>query len=238
MKNILITREKNQFEEVKELFEKEGFNPISFPTIKFEEIENNIDIDEYDYLIFTSKNAVIFFLKKYRNINNKKIVAVGEKTAKVLEGYGFKDIIVPENYSGEGVLELLKKHESEFINKKIGVVRALEGNDNLLKQKTFKIDLIPVYKTDYNIPENIDTVKNMFENNLIYAVIFSSPSTFEGFLKIFKEESKNLLSKTKVIAIGKTTENFIISKGFNVDFSPKKYTFEEIVKNLKTFNDT
>ncbi len=238
MKNILITREKNQFEEIKKLFEKEGFNPIPFPTIKFEEVENNINVNEYDCLIFTSKNAVIFFLKKNQNINNKKIVAVGEKTAQLLENYGFKDILFPENFSGESLLEFLKSNKHEFINKKIGLVRALEGSDVLLNQKEFKVDLITVYKTDFNIPENVNTVKDMFKNGLIYAVIFSSPSTFEGFLRIFKEETKNLLSKTKVIAIGKTTEKFIISKGFNVNFTPKKYTFEEIAKNLKTLNNT
>lgn len=238
MKNILITREKSQFEEVKKLFEKEGFNPISFPTIKFEEVENNINVNEYDYLIFTSKNAVTFFLKKFPNINNKKILTVGEKTAQALENYGFKDIIFPENYSGEGLLDFLKRNKDEFINKKIGLVRALEGNDTLLNQKEFKVDLIPVYKTVFNIPENVDTIEDMFRNSLIYAVIFSSPSTFEGFLRIFKDDTKNLLSKTKVVAIGKTTEKFIISKGFSIDFIPKKYTFEEIVKNLKTLNNT
>jgi Uroporphyrinogen-III synthase len=117
----------------------------------------------------------------------------------------------------------------------MALIRASEGMDTLLNTN-FKIDLIPVYETKLNIPENVDSIKSLIEDGKVYAIVFSSPSTFKGFLNIFKEESKKLLDKMLTVAIGKTTKNFIESQGFKVDVVPDKFTFEEIVKKLKVID--
>ncbi|WP_299237578.1 uroporphyrinogen-III synthase [Sulfurihydrogenibium sp.] len=232
MKNIIITREASGFEEVKDLFINAGFNPISFPLIRFEPVEiKNFNLEDYEYLIFTSKNAVRYFFSQIPKID-KKIIAVGEKTAKYLENLGYKDIIVPEVYSAEGLKVYFEKNIDTFKDKKMALIRASEGMDTLLNSN-FKIDLIPVYETKLNVPENVDNIKSLIEDEKIYAIAFSSPSTFKGFLNIFKEESKKLLDKMLTVAIGKTTKNFIESQGFKVDVVPDKFTFEEIVKKLK-----
>lgn len=233
MKNIIITRERSGFEEVKDVFLQAGFNPICFPLIRFEpvEIKNPNIIEEYEYLIFTSKNAVKYFFHQIPKIN-KKIIAVGEKTAEYLQKLGYKDIIIPKTYSAEGVKEYIEENIKEFADKKIALIRALEGMDTLLNSN-FKIDVIAVYKTQLNIPENVYEIKLLIEDGKIYAIVFSSPSTFKGFLNIFKEKSASLLKKMKVVAIGKTTKNFIENQGFKVDIMPDKFTFEEIIKKLK-----
>jgi uroporphyrinogen-III synthase len=163
MKNIIITREASGFEEVKDLFIKLGFNPISFPLIKFEPVEiKNFNFEDYEYLIFTSKNAVKYFFSQIPKID-KKIIAVGEKTAKYLEKLGYKDIIVPEVFSAEGLKVYFEKNINTFKDKKMALVRASEGMDTLLNSN-FKIDLIPVYETKLNIPENVNNIKSLREN--------------------------------------------------------------------------
>jgi Uroporphyrinogen-III synthase len=72
MKSIIITREASSFEEVKDLFIKAGFNPISFPLIRFEPVEiKNFNLEDYEYLIFTSKNAVKYFFSQIPKIDKK-----------------------------------------------------------------------------------------------------------------------------------------------------------------------
>lgn len=237
MKNVLITREKQQFEDVKDIFEKEGFNPISFPTIKFEKLQiNNFNEKDYDYLIFTSKNAANFFLNQVDIEKSKPIIAVGSKTAKNLKEKGFSNIEIPDTFSGEGLKEYFYKNLDRFKGKKFALIRALEGSDVLLKEsgKDFIVELIPVYKTEFNIPENVNEIENMFLSKKIYAVVFSSPSTFKGFVNIFgKEKSKEYLENVIVCAIGSTTAKAVENEGFKVDIVPDVFTFEEIVKSLK-----
>jgi uroporphyrinogen-III synthase len=237
LKNVLITREKGQFEEVKSIFEKEGFNPIPFPTIKFEKLPlDNFDEKNYDYLIFTSKNAVKFFLEDIEVDKSKPVIAVGSKTANYLKKEGFKNIEIPDAFSGEGLKDYIDKNLDRFKGKKFGLIRALEGSQVLLNQsgKDYFVQLLPIYKTTYNIPDNTEEIEKLFLKKEIYAVVFSSPSTFYGFLNVFGvEKSKKFLEDVLVCTIGTTTSKALEDKGFKVNIVPQIFTFEEIVKLLK-----
>ncbi|WP_297887189.1 uroporphyrinogen-III synthase [Sulfurihydrogenibium sp.] len=238
MKNVLITREKEQFKQVEGTFKKEGFNPISFPTIKFESIQlNNFNEKDYDYLIFTSKNAVDFFLSQISIDKSKPLLAVGSKTATYLKEKGFLNVEIPEIFSGEGLKEFLNKNLDRFKGKTFALIRALEGSDVLLKESgnDFIVKLVPVYKTVFNVPDNVKDIESMFLNKQIYAVVFSSPSTFKGFVNIFSvEKSKDFLKDTIVCVIGSTTAKALQKEGFKVDIVPDIFTFEEITKRLKS----
>lgn len=235
MKNVLITREKEQFEEVKKLFEKEGFNPISFPTIKFEKIPlEGFNEREFDFLIFTSKNAVKIFLQQVALSKSKPIIAVGSKTAKFLVENGFENVEIPDTFSSEGLKDYLYENIERFKNKKFALVRALEGSEVLLNQSEFEVKLIPVYKTVFNKPENIEEVEKMLKDKKIDAVVFSSPSTFKGFINVFGlDKTREFLEYPLVCAIGSVTEQEIKSQGIKVNIVPEKFTFEGILEELK-----
>ena len=69
-KNIIVTRSRTQSSSLLSKITDLGGNPIEIPTIRVNKIENNIElesqiknINDYTYLILTSKNAVeIFFV--------------------------------------------------------------------------------------------------------------------------------------------------------------------------------
>nr|SUY83184.1 bifunctional uroporphyrinogen-III methyltransferase/uroporphyrinogen-III synthase [Clostridioides difficile] len=70
-KSIAVTRSRNQNSVLVEKIMDLGGNPIEIPTIKVEKIQNNINleneiknINKYNYLILTSKNAVEIFFEK------------------------------------------------------------------------------------------------------------------------------------------------------------------------------
>lgn len=235
MKKVLITREANQFNEIKELFISHNLYPISFPVIKFSPVEFEFDESRFDYLIFTSSNGVKFFFNRYRPVK-PKIIAVGEKTAKVLREEGYTDIIIPPEYSSEGVLNYISQHQEEFIGSRVGLVRAVEGMDTLISKKPeyIQVELIKVYKTEYNIPQNKDEIRHLLEKTEIDFVVFSSPSTVEGFLNIFPD-GVDLLKKVVVGVIGKTTRMAAEEKGIKVDIIPSRYTFEELAVQLSRY---
>ena len=99
-KNIIITGEEVDFnfEELKSM----GVSVFHFPMISISKIDNQIESNDYEYIIFTSKNGVRYFLK---NLNSKinsnlKFICIGNKTAQsLIENKLTPYFIVKRNYS-------------------------------------------------------------------------------------------------------------------------------------------
>lgn len=117
---ILVTRENVEgFEPLEEL----GAEIIEFPTIEivppksYDELDESIDkIKTYDWLIFTSRNGVKYFFKRFfekdrdiRDLSGIKICAIGTNTAKEVKKYGLKVDLVPDEFRAEGLIETFIK---------------------------------------------------------------------------------------------------------------------------------
>ncbi|MDZ7586301.1 MAG: uroporphyrinogen-III C-methyltransferase, partial [Patescibacteria group bacterium] len=103
-KKILINRSRSRDQEsrVAALLEQFGAKPIEFPTFitlpleSFEELDAKLDqLEDYDWLFFTSAQGVQFVLKRLRQLNKDirwlkglRIGAIGNQTAEVLEKLG------------------------------------------------------------------------------------------------------------------------------------------------------
>lgn len=128
----------------------------------------------YDWLIFSSKNAVKFFQPYLARVKVDKIAVIGEKTADYCKSLGLKVSFCPKDYSQEGFLESFCADEkSKILLPSSSAARPLL-QDELHNQKYIvqKIDLYkPVPHTD-----NICEVKMMIKKNEIDAVAFASSS--------------------------------------------------------------
>ena len=117
---ILVTREHM---EGFELLEELGAEIIEFPTIEivppetYDELDLSIDkIDTYNWIIFTSRNGVKYFFKRYfeknkdiRDLKGINICAIGIRTAQEIQKYGIKVDLVPEEFRAEGLIEAFAK---------------------------------------------------------------------------------------------------------------------------------
>jgi len=123
---ILVTSEHAEgFEPLEEL----GAEVIEFPTIKivpperYDDLDSAIDrIETYDWLIFTSKNGVKYFFKRFfekerdiRELKGIKICAIGIKTAGEIKKYGMKIDLIPDEFRAEGLIESFTKVNSQQI---------------------------------------------------------------------------------------------------------------------------
>ncbi len=231
MKKILITT--NRYKEFERFLNKEKYQIIPFPTIKTVPLNFEIkNIRDFDYIFFTSGNAVKFFFEKIspEQIKDKKIIAVGEKTSQRLKKLGFDEILIPDEFRAEGVIKLIEENWEKFEGKSILIPRAKEGREILtehFKNRKIKIQILHIYETIPNVPENTEEIKKILENKEIETVVFTSPSTFKNFLKIF---DKSFLNNTKIAVIGKTTQKAVEEQGLKVNIIPKKFTFEELAK--------
>lgn len=70
------------------------------------ELSDDVPLDDFDVLIFTSsRNAKSYFKKK--KVTNKKIIAIGTPTQKTLEDLGCKNIILASSPSESGIADVL-----------------------------------------------------------------------------------------------------------------------------------
>ncbi len=119
-KRILVTRRPSEgFERLEEL----GAEIIEFPTIEivpplsYTDLDGSINnIEIYNWIIFTSKNGVKYFFKRFfekerdiRDLKGIKLCAIGIKTAEELRKYGLKVDLIPEEFRAEGLLETFIK---------------------------------------------------------------------------------------------------------------------------------
>ncbi|MEB8209158.1 uroporphyrinogen-III synthase [Staphylococcus succinus] len=139
-------------------------------------LENN-----YDWLIFSSKNAVKYFYPYLSKVSVSHIAVIGEKTAEYCHSLGIKVDFCPDDYSQEGFLKTFKaaKNSHILIPSSASARTLLQ---NTLAQQPYKVRKIDLYQP---IPhtENIIAVKRLMRDKKIDAVTFASSSAVRYFFE-------------------------------------------------------
>ncbi|QWU80389.1 uroporphyrinogen-III synthase [Campylobacter novaezeelandiae] len=201
--------------------------------LEFKEVQNlilnelifydfKVDLNLYDALIITSKNA-IKALKKTKSILNfdLKVYAVGENTAKEAFNLGFKNVKYPKLSYASNLYEEFKE---ELRDKKCLYLRAKELSSNLVQKllgQNVNLTQIIAYENIYKKPNVCITHPCI--------VIFTSPSCVNYFLKTYDIKEEDYL-----IAIGESTAKQLLK--YNNVLVCKNPNLEEciqIAKNLK-----
>ncbi len=185
-------------------------------SMEFRGVDFIID-SKADWVVFTSKRAVEFFFKKVsvRFLCDKKLAAVGDKTAYALMERGFKLDYVPEEFYGSSLVEFLKDKG------KLLVITAAKYNK--IYDELDNVTVVPVYENV--IPERIKYFepKGEFDFGL-----FSSPSAFWHIKEAFGSYGF-VESIKRIVAIGKTTKSYIESCGFEAEV-PNRATIDDMFK--------
>lgn len=242
-KRILVTRARAQASDFADLLEANGAEVIQFPTIKIQPIEG-VDIpapNAYDWVIFTSVNAVEIFYERLREngkdaraLGGSSIGAVGAKTVEALNRIGIHPDFVPTHSRGSAIATEI----GDVSGKKILLPRAKIATADLsdgLREKGAQVDDVPLY----------DTVKvagdgkrqNEIETDLLNGgidfVTFTSSSTVRNFLEMFPAHAPtNLLANVNVAVIGPTTQKTALARDVRVDVVAKEASVESLVEAI------
>ena len=238
-KRILVTRARAQASEFADLLEANGAEVIQFPTIKIQPIES-VDIpalNAYDWVIFTSINAVEIFYERLRE-NGKdarafggcSVCAVGAKTVEALNRIGIHPDFVPSHSRGSAIAAEI----GEVNGKKILLPRAKIATADLpngLRERGAHIDDVPLYNTVKVSGENRDKIEADLLNGSIDLVTFTSSSTVTNFLEMFPTHAPTvLLANVKVAVIGPTTQKTVEKCGVHIDVVAKETSVESLVE--------
>ena len=240
-KRILVTRARAQASEFADLLEANGAEVIQFPTIKIQSIEG-VDVpspSEYDWVIFTSVNAVEIFYERLREngkdaraFGTSKICAVGAKTVEALNRIGIQPNFVPSNARGSAIAVEI----GDVDEKKILLPRAKIATADLpdaLREKGAHVDDVHLYDTVRVPGENRKAIEAELLSGSIDFVTFTSSSTVTNFLEMFPAHIPTvLLANVKVAVIGPTTLRTVVEHGVHVDVVAKHATIEGLVEAI------
>ncbi len=254
-KRIMVTRTREQASDLVMQLEELGADCIEFATIALEppdswdELDQAVDdMGRFDWLLFTSINAIQFFFQRLfarqldaRALAGIKIAVVGVATAAELQKYGLKaDLLPAKEFTGEGLAETLIEQgvgKSRFL-----LPRALKANESLpeiVRQAGGEVTVVPVYQ-NVRPRGREEALRQEFLDHNIDMVTFTSSSTFTNFMFMLnpkdEAEMKQLLDGVKIASIGPVTGKAIQKKGLTIDVQPaESYSIPTMVAAITEF---
>ncbi len=254
---ILVTREHMEgFEPLEEL----GAEIIDFPTItivppvNYDDLDKCIDmIETYSWMIFTSRNGVKYFFKRYfekdkdiRELKGVKICAIGTKTASEIRKYGLKVDMVPEDFRAEGLIEAFMALQK---NQNLGTVnqnlKTFTGIKFLLPRAEKAREIFPEkireLGGEIDVPVTYRTIKpeyhgkrlrRFLKEGRISIATFTSAATFNNFVEIMGPDSEELLRGVIIAVIGPITANAVKKTGLPVHIMPEQSTVDAMVAEI------
>ena len=251
-KRVLITRAKSQADSLVYSLEKNGAEIILCPTIEIRPPDNWKALDQkienlrnYDWLVFTSANGVLYFLQRFDALGHGraelaalKICAVGKKTGEKLVEERLHVDLLPQKFTAESLV-------AAFI-KKFGVGQRLRGTRMLLpaakatrdvirptlEKLGVSVDVAEAYQN--TLPElSVSAVQELITKDKIDYAIFTSPSTITNLsLLLDSENLAAFLTKTKIACIGPVTAQAAQRCGLPVHLQPQEHTAPAIVDEI------
>src|SRR5215207_5587973 len=236
MKRILITRPRAQADDFAERLRSAGYEPIFFPVIEIKPIENNVALERalsklecYDWLVFTSINAVDVVFRQLHALSLPQVAAIGPKTAEALQARGITPDFVPNEYVAESILPGLGDIRGKWI-----LLPRAEIARKALPEAIFEAGGVPheiaVYQTLPVQPEpgGLAALKSGED-----IVTLTSPSTVQNFAAIARQNGLDPLSlagNPVYACIGPITEQAAREEGLLNLVVAKEYTTEGLIE--------
>jgi uroporphyrinogen III methyltransferase/synthase len=249
-RRIVVTRSIEQAGELIEMLEERGAEAIPAPSIRIAPPEDTealqhacAEAGTYDWIVFTSGNAVDYFMdcllaiSDVRELKGVRICTIGPSTAGRLARYGIRVDLMPGEFRAEAVVEALKAtgdlSARRFLLPRANIARDLLADE--LRGAGAHVDDVAAYRT---IPASLEReggpdIYRMLLDRQIDAVIFTSASTVRNFVSMLgPEQAVDLLRSTVVASIGPVTAEAAQQLDIRTRVMPSRYTIPDLVDAL------
>ncbi len=214
---------------------------LTLPTEKDAIVDCLLELNSYEWFIFTSANGVNaffdLFFKRFqdlRDLGGARIAAVGPKTAAALRALHLQVDLQPEEFIGKRIVAEFKKFQ-DIENVKMCLLRAEVANKelpDLLHEEGAIVDDIAIYKTVAETEDRTGAAARLAEEGADW-VTFTSSSTVEHFHARF--DLPKLLKKfpqLKLASIGPETTKAIAALGLKPALEAKEHTTDGLIAAL------
>jgi len=252
-RTVMITRARAQAAEFASALEAYGARVVSCPTIEIAPPESYAELDDaienlfgYDWLVFTSANAVEHFCRRLEasgkdvsELDELRVCAVGDATADRLADERVHVDLVPQKFQAEGVFEALENFlggRAALAGLNFLLPRAAAARDFLpraLEVAGARADCVTAYRTVR--PETTDRarVEALLVGGGVDCVTFTSSSTVQNFARLFDTgDLRPLLRGVSVACIGEVTARTAAEYGLRADVLPEEATTRALARSV------
>lgn len=252
-KRVIVTRSRPQASSLSAAIEALGGEPWEFPTIAIKEpqelapLDQAIhQVDQYQWVVFTSVNGVEHFFQRLRQLRvdirrlaGVRLAAIGPQTAASLESYGLTVDYVPQEYRAEAVAEGLTGYG--MVGQRVLLARADIARPALaliLQQAGAAVDDICTYRTVQG-DGNHELLLELLAERRAHVVTFTSSSTVRNFVAMLPaQQLPELLQGVTIASIGPITSATARELGLQVDVEAQQYTIDGLVNELVNYLQT
>jgi uroporphyrinogen-III synthase len=247
-RRIVITRAPEQADEVARCLTNAGAQVSLLPMVRFVEAADTAELDraiamldQFDWLIFTSANAVRFFLARCRAQNRwpgptrPLCAVVGQATRTALEKQNLRAAFTPTESSA---VALTAEMAGALTGKHVLVPRSnLAGDELVAALRSAGATVTAVVAYDTAMPESLDAaVLETIRHGDTDAVVFFSPSAFQFFSGTLGGEALHGLGgRVAFAAIGPTTAATIREAGVQAVVEAADASADSLVAALERY---
>jgi len=245
-KTVLVTRPREQADELRALLEERGAAVLVQPSIAILPPETWDDVDDalqsverrdFDWVLFSSSNGVRFFLERV-DANRRarffadaqvSVAAVGPGTAAALDDFGVAvDVIPTKEFNAEGLVAALLDAETSLAGKRFLSVRASRGRDVLSKEAT-KLgatvrEVVAYRSVDVETPDA--AILDALRSNRIDFGTVASSATAKALARLFGDA----FSQTRWVALSPLTADALRSVGVEPAAVAEEATLAKLVE--------
>jgi uroporphyrinogen III methyltransferase/synthase len=245
MKRILITRPRLQAEAFAAELRAAGFEPVFLPVIEIRPLEDNTELlraaahlSGYDWIVFTSVNAVAVFFDALPPALQSggwgvKVAAIGPKTAWALKEHGVVPSFTPQEYVAEAILPGL----GDLRGRRVLLPRAAGARQALPAAITAAGGVAHEIAIYHTVPAELDPAGLAALTAGVDVVTFTSPSTVENFVQMVRRQGLdpfNLPGAPHIACIGPVTQSAALQAGFPAAIVAGEYTIQGLTEVLRS----
>jgi uroporphyrinogen III methyltransferase/synthase len=246
-KRLVVTRARAQVRALAQHLEQLGGEVIEFPTIEIRPPEDFsafdaalAKIESYDWLMFTSVNAIAPFLSRLQHVGktvkmleNLEVAAIGPETAKELAASGISCCLVPQRYQAEGILD--KVAPELMRGKRVLIPRAAEAREVLpdtLRKWGAVVDVVVAYRTSVPVVD-VESLARRIRRGEVDVITFTSSSTVKNFVRLFNRENlAEIVNRSAIACIGPITARTVELLGGQATILAIEFTIPGLVRAI------
>jgi uroporphyrinogen III methyltransferase/synthase len=239
-RTILSTRARGQGADLRERLEALGARVLEIPTIEIVPPKSWAPVDDaigrltdFDWIIFTSANAVEGFLSRSGPLEGSRIAAVGSQTARHLTERGAEPDLVPRDFRAEGLLEAF---DDDLGGTRILIPRAEIAPEHLhrqLRERGADVEIVTVYRTQRPSGSEFE-LRRVLRDEEVDCITLTSGSTAGNLVEILgKSNIKRYLTGIALAVIGPVTRESATAVGLHVDIEAGQSTIPDLVEAIQ-----
>ena len=238
---VVVTRSADKADTLTQPLAALGAEVIEMPATRVELLDTGPVLDvlrnlsRYQWLVFTSQNAVTFFWQLLRQagrdasaIAGLRVAAVGPATAGALQALGVEVTVTPRRFVAEGLLDALRARDDVKGSRVLYLVArgAREVLPVGLRELGASVDVTPLYRSVPDV-QGAAALRERLLRGEVDLLTFTAGSTVRAFVDAVGADA---VARAGIVSMGPITSAVVRDLGLEVRAEAAPSTVEGLIQ--------